>query len=71
MPARTVMLGTTPVTFTPHYLLGVGPRVFIDVPEPVMNLSAEDLRLLGNTVKLAACEAEALARRVHRRRKSI
>jgi hypothetical protein len=64
----TIMLGTASATFVPHYLPGVGPRVFVEVSEPILNLTPEDLRLLCNTGKLAACEAEAMAHKAQRKK---
>lgn len=64
-----VMIGNHPVTFTPHYLPGIGPRVIVvdQCPGP-RNLSPEDARMYASHFKLAADEAEALARRAQRQK---
>ena len=67
----TLMLGTTSVTFVPHYLPGVGPRVFVDLSESILNLTPEQLRLFADAAKLASCEAEALERRALRKKSCL
>ena len=62
------MLGTASVTFVPHYLPRVGPRVFVDLSEPILNLTPEQLRLFADAAKLASCEAEALEHRARRKK---
>jgi hypothetical protein len=65
-----VMIGNHLVVFTPHYLPGVGPRVMVvdSCPGP-RNLSADDARLFASHYKLAADEAEAIAKRERMRRR--
>lgn len=64
-----VMIGNHPVTFTPHYLPGVGARVIIDDGGLGMsNLSPDDARLYAAHLKIAAIEAETLARRAQRQK---
>ncbi len=65
------MLGTATVTFVPHYLPGVGPRVFVDLSEPLLNLTPEQLRLFADAAKLASCEAEAIEHRTLRKKLSL
>lgn len=60
-------LGALRVQLIPHCLPGVGPRVFVTLTESpeswVGNLAPAQLRELADRLKLAACEAEVLARR--------
>lgn len=59
-----VMIANHPVTFTPHYLPGVGPRVIVNdsCPGP-RNLAPADARLYATHYKIAADEAESMERR--------
>ena len=62
-----MQFGSCTVSFAPHHIDGVGPRVFIvfdDRATPIsLNLSADDARLLADHLKIAACEADSIARR--------
>ena len=67
----TIQIGNLTVTYTMHYLPGVGPRVSMTLHEPpepprIYNLSPGDLRTLGMNSTLAAGGAEAIARREQR-----
>lgn len=67
----TVEIGMARVTFTTHHLPDVGPRVSVRIEEPnapvaVYNWSPIQLRELCTHMKIAACEAEAIARRDQR-----
>lgn len=64
-----VMIGGHPVLFTPHYLPGVGARVIVNdsCPGP-RNLSPEDAQLYAAHLKIAADQAEGMARRELRKR---
>jgi len=64
-----VMIGNHPVTFTPHYLPGVGARVLVhdSCPGP-RNLSPDDARLFAAHYKIAADESESIQRRNLQRR---
>lgn len=67
----TVHLGTATVTFTTHHVPGIGPRVSVRIEEPrapamVFNWSPDQLRAISMHAKIAACEAEAIARREQR-----
>jgi hypothetical protein len=64
-----VMISNHLVVFTPHYLPNVGPRVLVidSCPGP-RNLSPEDARLYASHYKMAADEAEAIAKRERLRR---
>jgi hypothetical protein len=69
MVHEPVMIGNHLVTFTPHYLPGVGPRVIVaDTCPGPRNLSPEDARLFASHYQIAAAEAETLARRALRKR---
>ena len=59
------------MTFVPHYLPGVGPRVFVEISEPLLNLTPELLRLYADAAKIAACEAEALEHRALRKKSCL
>ena len=69
-----VRIGNDMVTFFPHYLPGVGPRVFVILDNPrahdPRNYSPDDARLFADRLKMAACEAEAIAKRERMRRKT-
>lgn len=70
MPAHPpVVIGNYPVTFTPHYLPGIGPRVLVQdtCPGP-RNLSPDDARLYAAHYKIAADQAEGMERRALRRK---
>lgn len=67
-----ITLGTVTATLLPHHIETVGARVFFIVDEPgvhwTFNLTVENVRLLANCLTISANEAEALARKAHRRR---
>lgn len=59
-----VIICNYPVTFTPFYLPGVGPRVIVaDTCPGPRNLTPDDARLYATHYKIAADEAESIARR--------
>lgn len=67
----TIQIGTATWTFTTHHVPGIGPRVSMRIEEPpapaaVYNLSPDQLRAISMHAKIAACEAEAIARREQR-----
>lgn len=65
-----VRIGARSLTFVPHHIPGIGPRVFLVIDEPdiheAFNIAASDARLLADRLKIAACEAEAMQRRMQR-----
>lgn len=67
----SIQIGRCTVSFVPHHLPGVGPRVFLILDEPMLHeaipMSTDDARRLAERLKLAACEAESKARRAMRR----
>lgn len=69
---QPVQLGSVQATLGPHHLAGVGALVFLVLDEPgthcLFNLTAERARLLADALKIAACQAEAIARRAERRK---
>ncbi len=62
-----VRFGSCTVSFAPHHIDGVGPRVFVVFDDRAthvpLNLSADDARRLADHLKIAACEADSIARR--------
>lgn len=63
-----IVIGAYKFKLMPHRVRGVGPRIFValsvnDVLRETINLSADDARLLAMRLIIAACEAEAQARR--------
>ena len=60
-------MGSCVVSFAPHHIDGVGPRVFVVFDDRTvhesLNLSADDARRLADHLKIAACEADSIARR--------
>lgn len=67
-----IQIGQSAVSFLPHYLPGIGPRVFLIIDEPslheALNLTTDDARRIADRLKLAACAAESMARRASRRK---
>lgn len=69
----TIQIGTAIWTFTTHHVPGIGPRVSMRIEEPpapaaVYNLSPDQLRAISMHAKIAACEAEAIAKREQNRK---
>lgn len=68
-----LMIGTTSVRLTPHYLPGVGAQVFVHVDDAgfhmFKNWKPDDLEALATHLKIAACQADALAAREQRKHK--
>jgi len=64
-------IGNTVFRLVPHYLPGVGPRVFVVVDDAgqtaTLNFAPDDLRALANRFKVAACESEAKAHHAEHR----
>ena len=62
-----MQLGSCAVQFVPHYLPGVGARVFLIISDreihKSINLSADDARRIADRLKIAACQAESYERR--------
>lgn len=64
-----VRIGHHFVQFTPHYVPGVGPRVIVvDYCLGPRNLTTDDAHLYAAHIKIAADEAEAMARRALKQR---
>lgn len=72
----TVEIGLARITFTTHNFPYIGPRVSMRIEQPrapavVFNWSPEQLRAIGMHAKIAACEAEAIAKRDQRGKESV
>lgn len=64
-----VMIAGHPVLFLPHFVPGIGPRVFVVNQHPDMNnYSTDDARLYASHLQIAANEADAMAKRAHRQK---
>jgi len=72
---KPMYIGARSLTFVPHYVPNIGPRVFLIIDEmdlhEAFNLTIADARLLADRLKIAACEAEAISKRRERPRSAL
>ena len=69
---QTLAIGHRTVTYSAHYIDGVGARVIVTIEDGhsrhTFNWTPDDLRLFNAHGTIAACEADALARRTARQK---
>ena len=66
------MVGNTRVELVPHYVEGVGARMFMILDDShgnhtVQNMTATDARALASQLMIAACDADSQERRAHQK----
>lgn len=75
---ESLSIGNATLVFHPHYIAGVGARVFVIVDttrraslsHEALNMGADDARRFADRLKIAACQADGLAKKACRRKQN-